>query len=129
MPTHSIDAGAGVQIVASGDYKATDPAVQDIETNGAVSLRINVRGTDVSGGGGVTVTISGIDPATGVLHTLLTSALIATATFNTYVVDPRIAAAANAVAQAPLPSKVRVAFVGSGTRTTLTYSASAVLAN
>lgn len=129
MTLHSINVGSGHEIVASGDYKATDPAVQDFDTRGATALRINCKASLNSGGGGVTITISQLDPSTGALGTLLASALITDTALHTYIVDPRIAAATNLNAQAPLPSRVRVAFVGSGTRTTLTYSASAVLSN
>lgn len=125
----SADVPAADTIVVSGDYKATDPTTVVLRTKGATSLRVNCKASANSGGGGVTITISGVDPASGLLYTLLASALITDTAMHTYIVDPRILAATNLNAQAPMPAVVKVAFVGSGTRTTLTYSASAELAN
>lgn len=119
----------GAEIVASGDYKAVDPASVFIDTQGAFALTVFVTPTANSGGGGVTVTISAIDPSGGALVTLLASVLITGTSLIKLVVDPRISASANVNAQVGLPSRIKVAFVGSGTRTTLTYQASAILQN
>lgn len=119
----------GTEIIPSADYKSVDPAAVFIDTQGGIALTVVVSPTLNSGGGGVTVTISGIDPSTGALNTLLASVLITGTSQVRLVVDPRITASANLNAQVGLPSRVKVAFVGSGTRTTLTYQASAILQN
>lgn len=119
----------GAEVVASADYKSVDPAAAIIDTQGGTALTLVVSPTLNSGGGGVTVTISAVDPSTNALRTLLASVLITGTTPVVLVLDPRITASANLIAQVALPAKVKVAFVGSGTRTTLTYSASATLQN
>src|SRR5574341_759139 len=112
-------------IVASGDYKAVDPAAVTLDVEEADSLRLGVDVTSLSGAGcTVTVTVNGIDAVNGTEYLLLQKA-ITTQTFNPLVIDPRVPAAANAVAQTPLPARVIVRCVGSGTRTTLTYGVSA----
>lgn len=125
----AIIAPVGCEVVKSADYKAVDPAVAIIDCQGATALQLVVSPTANSGGGGVTVTISAVDPSTQALTTLLASVLITGTSPVVLEVDPRITAAANTIAQKSLPAKVSVAFVGSGTRTTLTYSASATLQN
>lgn len=120
---------AGSEIVASGDYKSVDPTAIFIDPKGAVALSVITSPSANSGGGGVTVTMYAVDPSTGAKRSLLASTLITGTSPVVITLDPRITTAANANAQVSLPSRVRVEFVGSGTRTTLTYSASAVLSN
>lgn len=111
-------------IVASGDYKSVDPSVVTLNTAGERNLRIGVDVTDISGSGAtVTVTISGVD-ASGVLYTLLSKAITGSG-LTEMVVSPGVVAATGTAAQQPLPETVKVACVGSGTRTTLTYAVSA----
>lgn len=117
---------AAAEIIASADYKSVDPAAVFLRTNGADGLIVTVDTSAATGGGGVTVTISGVDPD-GNLYTLLASALIASATVTRLQVGQNVPAATNTAAQAFLPSRVKVACVGSGTRTTLTYSVTAEL--
>ncbi len=85
-------------------------------------MKVELDITAASGGGGVTVTIYGYDEGSATYVSLLASALKTATGHTTLRVDPRIAASANVAAQDGLPGKVRVACVGSGTRTTLTYS-------
>lgn len=114
-------------IVASGDYKSADPATATLNTRDATSLRVGVNATALSGSGcTVTVTISGVDKD-GTSYTLLQKAITGTG-ITEMLVDPRVPASAGLIAQLPLPEKVTVSFVGSGTRTTLTYDASAEVA-
>jgi hypothetical protein len=126
MPTtqEGISASAPMSVVAvvSGDYKSVDPTPVEFQTLGAASMRLGLNVTAASGGGGVTVTIEGYDPGSDTWFTVLASALKTTVAFTTLLVDARLAASANLIAQAPLPAIVRVKPVGSGTRTTLNYS-------
>lgn len=111
-------------IIPSGDYKSVDPAVITLPTHDAKALRIGLDASALSGSGcTVTVTISGVDKD-GTLYTLLSKAITSTG-LTEMVVSPGIPASAGVAAQAPLPRKVQVACVGSGTRTTLTYAVSA----
>lgn len=109
--------------IASGDYKAADPTPAEFGTLGAVGLTVVIDITVQSGAGNtLTVNVEGFDPASGKWVTLLTSAgLVAVAT-TAIIVDPRVAASANVVAQKPLYEKMRVRPVKSGTTTTLNYS-------
>lgn len=115
-----------VQTAASADYKSVDPATVDIVCpEDAVGMKVELDITAASGGGGVTVTISGYDEGSATWVTLLVSALKTGVAHTTLRIDPRLTAAANTIAQDGLPGKVRIACVGSGTRTTLTYSVGA----
>jgi hypothetical protein len=117
---------AAAVIVESGDYKSVDPAIQTLRTNGAEGLTVQVKASANSGGGGVTVTINGISPA-GDTYPLLVSALITGTTLINLEIGPAILAATNLAAMKFLPAKVQVVCVGSGTRTTLTYTVCAEL--
>lgn len=112
-----------IVLVPSGDYKSVDPQVADVilpwDTD-AVTVNLNI--TAASGGGGVTVTISQYDEASNTYQTLLVSALKTATGFTKLMVSPWIAASANLIAQTTVSKKVRIACVGSGTRTTLNYS-------
>lgn len=114
---------ASIQVVASADFKSVDPVDSDVVVPlGTTAFRVNLNITAASGGGGVTVTIQGYDPGSDTFYTLLVSALKTATGFTQLLVDPRITASANLIAQVPVPRKVRVHCVGSGTRTTLNYS-------
>lgn len=119
--------------VVSGDYKSVDPTAVVLEVGGpeaeVVALRVVLDVTAASGGGGVTVNIEGFNEGSNDWYPLLVSALVTATGKVQLVVDPRKAAAANLVAQEPLPPTVRIRPVGSGTRTTLNYSVTAVVSN
>lgn len=114
--------------IASGDYKSVDPAAVTVNCKGAQSLRIAVDPTAVSGSGcTATLTVSGVnDDASATLYTLGTLVVTATGAHE-IVVDPRVPFSNSPSGvvqfiQEPLPEVVSIAVVGSGTRTTLTYS-------
>lgn len=115
--------------VVSGDYKSVDPAAVTVNCKGAQSLRIAIDPTAVSGSGcTATVTVSGVnDDASATLYTLGTLAVTATGVAQ-IVIDPRVpfsntpSGSVSKNIQEPLPELVSIAVVGSGTRTTLTYS-------
>lgn len=117
------------QLVPSGDYSVTDPVAVKIPSLGAVGLMVFVNMSIASGAGNtVTVFLDAFDPVSGTFIPLgagvaLTSAVQA----FPVVFDPRIATAAGKSFQTPLPDQLRLRFVGSGTRTTLTYSVGAAL--
>lgn len=117
-------APVSIQIVASADYKSVDPALNTIVVpTDSVGMKVDLDVTAASGGGGVTVTVNGLNPATGAYDVaLLVSALKASTGHIVLRIDPRIAASANLIAQDGLPASVQVSCVGSGTRTTLNYS-------
>ena len=118
------EAPVSIQIVPSGDYKSVDAAISTIVCpDDAVGMKVDIDITAASGGGGVTVTVSAYDPATNAYDVTLLVSALKTGTGHTVLrIDPRIAASANLIAQDGLPGSVQVKCVGSGTRTTLTYS-------
>lgn len=77
-------------------------------------------------GTSVTFNIEGFDPASGKWYLLLASAALAAVATTVLRVDPRIPVSANVVAQASLPSRLRVRPVNSAI-TTLNYSVGATL--
>lgn len=111
-------------IVAAGDHSSVDPTKVTLPTHNSDSLRVGVDVTALSGSGcTVTVTINGVDQD-GTEYLLLTKAITATGLVE-MVVSPGVPTSAGVALQAPLPQKVTVACVGSGTRTTLAYAVSA----
>lgn len=108
------------------DYKSVDPAAFNVNTNGAKTLRLTVNVEALSGSGNtVTVTISGVSPeGSGSLYTLLSKTITSTGV-KEFEVGPEVPVSnAQPNAQDELPRLCQIALVGSGTRTTLTYSAS-----
>lgn len=120
---------ASAVVAVSADYKSVDPGAVLVQCHRATALTVEVDVTAASGGGGVTVTIKGFDEASATYNTVLASALIAATGHTKLTISPMIAAVANSVAQAHLPSKVQISMVGSGTRTTLNYSVGVTLHN
>jgi uncharacterized membrane protein (DUF441 family) len=114
--------------IASGDYKAANPTAVQLDTENAVSLRVGVNISAISGAGAqLVVNIEGYDKGSDSWYSLLASAALNATGFTPLVVDPRIAAVANSVAQQPLPTQVRIRPVKGGTTSTLSYSISADL--
>lgn len=112
-------------VIASGDYKASDPTAITIDTHNAKCLRLSTNVTALSGSGcTVTLLIEAELPDGTTYATLLSKAITATGV-TVQLVGPTIAASAGVAANAPLPKRVRVTCTGSGTRTTLTYSVQA----
>ena len=109
--------------IASGDYHTADPSTVNVNCKGAVSLRVAIDVTAISGAGcTATVTISGInDDASATTYTLLSKA-VTTSGVTELIVDPRVGSSAGHIDQEPLPELIQIAVVGSGTKTTLAYS-------
>lgn len=134
VPTHlGVGAGAlpanAVNLVPSADYSSVDPVSVLIPTLGAVGLMLFVNMTAASGAGNtVTAFLDVFDPVSGTFVPLGAGVAL-TSAVQAFVVtfDPRIATAVGKGFQTPLPDQCRVRFVGSGTRTTLTYSVGAAL--
>lgn len=124
LPDHTPGRDRVAIVVASGDYKSVDPANITIDTHNSDTLRLGVDVTAVSGSGAtVTVTINGIDKD-GDTYQLLQKAITTTGVTE-MVISPGIPTSSGVALQAPTPEHVQVTMVGSGTRTTLTYSVSA----
>lgn len=119
-------------LIPSADYSVTDPTPVLIPTLGATALLLFINITALSGAGNtVTFHVEARDPVSGQFFELpfTTAAPNFTAAGQAVlIVDPRIPGVANKVTQSPLPDQVRIRPVGSGTRTTLTYSVGAALA-
>lgn len=95
-----------VVLLPSGARTTTQTST-DIVTADCQSLTVFVD-TTVFGTGSVTVTINTKDPASGKYILLLSSvAIVATGTIK-LTVDPRIAAAANTIAQALIGSVIQI---------------------
>ncbi len=101
-------------VVASGDYKSSDPTAVTLAVGASDSLLVTVKPTSLSGAGcTVTVTVTDAD----------TSATISTIVVNSQADKPTRIAIPKAT------RRVTVTPVGSGTRTTLTYSIDCVWEN
>lgn len=128
---------ASAILAPSGDYKSVDPITAltlpvtgfDVSCRGGTAIILTINVTAASGGGGVTGTIQGYDEASGVWTTIISTALVVTPSQVQLSVTPWIATSANVNQQKHLPIKCRILLVGSGTRTTLNYSASVILSN
>lgn len=120
-------------LIPSADYSAADPTPVLVPTLGATGLIVFVHMTAASGAGNtVTVNIDAFDPVSGGFVNIGQAALTSAVADFIVVVDPRIAAdptipAGSKHVQIPLPDRLRIRPVGSGTRTTLTYSVGAAL--
>jgi len=109
--------------IVSGDYKSTDPTAVSVGVQGASHATIVIVTTALSGAGcTVTPTVQGYDPASNSWYTLLAITGITSATTTIARIGPNVTASAGVAAQIGLPRTIRVSCVGSGTRTTLTYS-------
>lgn len=114
MPDH-IPRKSAKTVVASADYKSADPAPQTLKKGAADGVSITVTPTLQTGAGNtLTLTVTNADTA-AVLGTLV----ITSATAGTL----RLANLADNV------RRITLTFVGSGTRTTLTYSTDVVWHN
>lgn len=120
-------------MIPSGDYKSTDPTAVEIPTLGATGIMLFVHMTAATGAGNtVTVNIDAFDPVSGGFINIGTAALTSAVADFIVVIDPRNAAdpatpSGSKHVQIPIPDRVRIRPVGSGTRTTLTYSVGAAL--
>lgn len=119
-------------VIPQADYHAAAPADVFLDTDGFTSLRVGVDFQTLTGGTSptVTVTIKGVDPCRGTQYTLLASAALNSAGVLTQlIVDPRLTAAANSIAQLPLPSRVVIHVALGGTQGSATvFGVSATLA-
>ena len=92
-----------------------------------VSARLHVSMQAVSGSAQVTFFVEGIDPQTGEVYTLLElNPITAVGSYDGFV-DPRIPPIPGQVAQAPIPSRVRLR-ASHATSDACTYAASLELA-
>jgi hypothetical protein len=118
-------------LIPSGDYKSVDPAAVEIPTLGATGLVVLLNVTALSGAANtITLHVEAFDPVSNTWielpHAVATPVFTATGAVY-FIVDPRVPGVQNKVTQAPIPGRVRIRPVGSGTRTTLTYSVGAAL--
>lgn len=100
----------------------------DIVTYNARFLRVVVNVTAVTGSASLTFTVKAKDVLSGVYTTILASAAVIATGTTELLIGPGLLAAANAVANAPLPRTFRVE-VAVGTADSATYSIGAVLSN
>lgn len=109
---------------AIGNYNVTAaPAAEVISANGAESLELVIVVTNLGAAQTVTVTINGLD-AFGNTYLLLASAAINANGTTRLKVGPRIASAANTVAQDLLPERVQISYaLANGLNATFTVSA------
>lgn len=120
-------------LIPSGDYKSVDPTAVEIPTLGATGVVVFLSVTAQTGAGNtITLNIDGFDPVSGAWfalpHATAAPVYAAGAAGTLYfIVDPRIPGVQNKVTQAPIPGRLRIRPVGSGTRTTLNYSVGAAL--
>jgi hypothetical protein len=123
--------GPAEAVIPQADYHAGAPATVTLDTDGFTGLRVGVDLQTLTGGSSptVTVTIKGVDPCRGTTYTLLASTALASAGVLTQlIVDPRIAASANAIAQLPLPARVQIVVTLGGTQgSNTTFGVSATL--
>lgn len=133
LPTH-LGVGAtalpvnAVNLVPSADYSSVDPVRVNIPSLNAVGLLVFVNMTAASGAGNtVTVFLDALDPVSGTFVNLGSVALTSAVQGFVATFDPRVATAAGKSSQTPIADQLSLRFVGSGTRTTLTYSAGAAL--
>lgn len=114
--------------IVNGDYSATDPSPVEIPTLGATGLIIFVHMPVESGAGNtVTINIDAVDGVSGATINIGTAALTSAVGDFIVVVDPRVAAdpstpSGSKHVQIPLPDRLQIRPVGSGTRSTLQYS-------
>ena len=99
--------------------RTTHAASPSIVNPGKTGIRFDIDITAFTGTG-ITFTVESWDPAKGGWITELASAALAATGRTVLQVDPRIAAAANLVAQRIVPKTLRL--TPSGTITSVTYS-------
>ena len=110
---------------ASAARTAT-PAVVDLNTSKDIGIQYVIDVTAITDTPIVVPTISGIDPVSGSIYTLLTGSAI-TATGTTVLqVHPEMAAVANLVGNAMLPQLTRLTMTHADADS-ITYSVSAML--
>jgi hypothetical protein len=119
-------------LIASGDYKSVDPTAVEFPTLGATGVVIFLNVTAQTGAGNtITLNVDAFDPVSNswlaLPHTTAAPVYTAGTGSLLFIVDPRIPGVQNKVTQCPVPGRLRVRPVGSGTRTTLNYSVGAAL--
>lgn len=102
------------------------PTVKDLNTSKDIGIQYVIDVTAVAATPSVVPTISGIDPTSGSIYTLLTGSAI-TATGTTVLqVHPEMAAVANLVGNAMLPQNTRLTMTHADADS-ITYTVSAML--
>lgn len=101
--------------------RTTHVASPDQNANGSLSAVLDIDITQFTGTS-ITFTVLAKDPVAGTYYTVLASAALVATGHTVLIIDPRVVAAANLVAQRALPRQFRV--LPSGTITTVTYSLS-----
>lgn len=114
-------------VLVSAARTAT-PDTQQFEILGhdARALHVIIDATAVTATPALTVTISGVDPLSGQVYTLLASTAIATVSTTVLKVGPGLTAAANAAANDYLPRVFRITATH-GDADSITYSIGAHL--
>lgn len=121
---HAVGLPKSGVVLASGDFKAADPAPIEVTTPyGANNVTLIISITVQSGAGNtLTVTVERWDEAKqGWVAMLVSAGLVAVADTELRI-GTNIAASANVAANTVLPMVFRVKPVKSGTTTTLNYS-------
>lgn len=115
------------QVVYSSAARTATPTVADTNTSKSAGIQFVIDVTAVTATPSVVPTISGVDPVSGSLYTLLVGAAI-TATGTTVLqVHPDLTETANLKASALLPQLTRLTLTHADADS-ITYTVSAMLA-
>jgi hypothetical protein len=97
-----------------------------IDNNGGAKYMDLVIDITAYTAGSLTVTVQGVDPASGKKYTILASAALAAVATTVLRIGPALTAAANVAANYSLPAQLNVS-VAVGDATSITYSIGASL--
>lgn len=122
----NIDTGALATLTAAGAQTTTIANQTNYNSRG-LALVINI--TAVAGTPTLTVTLQGVDSASGAVYTLLASAAISTVSTVVMTVYPGLVAANNTVANTILPRTWNVKYVIAGTTPSFTGTIGASVIN
>jgi hypothetical protein len=116
---------AGVIVLASTDIKADTVLTYDYENYGGSGIQVTLDvNTKTSTPTSLTLSISGIDPASGKAFVLLAGAAVTTAVTNTYTVFPGSTVTTNVAANNFLPRQFRITLTPSGCTGSAFFTAS-----
>jgi len=103
--------------------RTATPAVVDLNTSKDVGIQVVIDVTAIAATPSVVPTISGVDPVSGSIYTLLTGAAITATGITVLQVHPEITSVANLSASAMLPQITRLT-MAHGDVDSITYSVS-----
>jgi hypothetical protein len=110
--------------------RTTAPDTQEFRVDrrgfGPTSLVLTIDATAITATPALTVTVSGVDPVSGKIYTILASTAIATAVTTVLKIGPGLTAAANLVANDVLPPNFRIT-CAHGDSDSITYSVGGML--